>query len=54
MRGIGADARATVVPGLPQAHEADVSLGFTIADPDGNLIYFNTMAGHDRNPESGA
>ncbi|MGJ8661562.1 MAG: VOC family protein [Bacteroidota bacterium] len=30
--------------------ESDGSTGFTIKDPDGNLIYFNTAEGHDPDP----
>ncbi len=31
-------------------HESDGSTGFTIKDPDGNIIYFNTCEGHDSDP----
>lgn len=31
-------------------HEADGSAGFSLRDPDGNLIYFNTLPGHDPTP----
>jgi len=30
--------------------ESDGSTGFTMSDPDGNLIYFNTAAGFDPDP----
>ncbi len=31
-------------------HESDDSTGFTIKDPDGNIIYFNTCEGFDPDP----
>lgn len=32
--------------------EQDGSTGFTLKDPDGNLIYFNTDKGHDPDPNA--
>lgn len=32
--------------------ERDGSTGFKLADPDGNLIYFNTLSGHDPDPNA--
>ncbi|BCU79334.1 VOC family protein [Luteolibacter sp. LG18] len=32
-------------------HEADGSTGFSLTDPDGHLLYFNTLPGHDPAPE---
>lgn len=38
-------SRGLNVPSVEE--EADGSLGLMMRDPDGNLIYFNTLAGHD-------
>ncbi len=32
--------------------ESDESSGFSMMDPDGNLIYFNPSKGHDPDPNS--
>lgn len=31
-------------------NEGDGSVGFKLTDPDGNVIYFNTLEGHDPAP----
>ena len=43
--------RANGMSDLPDVeHESDGSTGFTIKDPDGNIIYFNTAEGFDTDP----
>lgn len=43
--------RSQGLPDVPNPeNEADGSTGFSIKDPDGNLIYFNTLSGHDPSP----
>lgn len=43
--------RSNGMPDVPDPEiESDGSAGFTLTDPDGNLIYFNTADGYDPDP----
>ena len=43
--------RSNGMSDIPEVEEEpDGSTGFQISDPDGNLIYFNTLEGHDADP----
>ena len=50
---VAAYLRSNGLPDTPEPQtEADGSSGFTLTDPDGNMIYFNTLGGHDPDPNS--
>jgi len=51
LHDLAAYLRSNGLKDVPEPEvEPDGSTGFTITDPDGNLIYFNTEEGHDVDP----
>ncbi|MGJ8634098.1 MAG: VOC family protein [Luteolibacter sp.] len=51
LNDVAAYLRSKGMESVPEVEvESDGSTGFTVTDPDGNLIYFNTAEGHDPDP----
>ncbi len=45
--------RSNGLTNIPEPEvEFDGSTGFMLTDPDGNVIYFNTLKGHDLDPNA--
>ena len=53
LHDVAAYLRSNGLADIPEVEsEVDGSTGFTLTDPDGNLIYFNSLSGHDPDPNA--